>query len=90
MAMQEKGTSISEGVQKQLDLLESLRGIPEEDVRELQQQERDIREEHVSAPRKLFNKVNILGESMEDKIKRSNREMKERLAQQRRTKQLER
>ncbi|XP_050389916.1 GTPase IMAP family member 4 [Patella vulgata] len=87
MAMQLKGTSISEGVQRQLDLLESLRRIPEEDVQELQQQEKDIRGEHVSTARKLFNKV--LGESIEEKIKRLDRELKESLAQKRRTKELQ-
>ncbi|KAK6194432.1 hypothetical protein SNE40_000066 [Patella caerulea] len=43
----------------------------------------------VSTARKLFNQVNIFGESTEDEIKRSRRELKERRAQEKRTTELE-
>ncbi|XP_050389907.1 golgin subfamily A member 6-like protein 1 [Patella vulgata] len=94
MANSNKGTggsSASQRVNEQLHLLESSRRLTAEEVQELQQQEMVIRQENltVSTARKIYNQVNIFGESMEDKIKRSRRELKERRAQEKRTKKLE-
>ncbi|KAK6194590.1 hypothetical protein SNE40_000198 [Patella caerulea] len=85
------GSAASKRVDEQLDLLESSRGLTAEEVRELEQQEMVIRQENltVSTAKKLFNKDNITGESTEDQIKRSRRELKERRAQEKRTKELE-